>query len=167
MKDIINKNRLKVQQIIKKFTGEYNEDLEQEVYTKAFKNLDKYEERNKFSQWIATISANLCRDYLRSAGFQNIKNTVSDEENLNLIKTDKTPEKELTQKERQKIILAEVNSLPKKLKEAIILFEFEEYSYETISRKLNIPIGTVKSRINSARKILKEKLSYLLKEEIE
>lgn len=166
MKELINKNRYKIQQIIKKFTGEYNEDLEQEVYIKVFCNKDKYEERNKLSQWICTISANLCRDYLKSAKFQNSKKTIGDDEAITQIKTNKTPEKELTQKERQKIILKEVNSLPKKLKETIILFEFEDYSYEAISKKLKVPVGTVKSRINSARKILKEKLSFLIKEEI-
>ena len=54
--------------------------------------------------------------------------------------------------------------LPKKLKETIILYEFEDYSYEKIAEKLKIPQGTVKSRINNARKILKEKLSFLIEE---
>ena len=51
------------------------------------------------------------------------------------------------------------------MKEVIILYEFEDYSYEKISKKLNIPEGTVKSRINNARKILKDRLSFLMKEE--
>ena len=92
--------------------------------------------------------------------------TAGDDASLNLISTKTTPEKELNQKERQKIILKEINSLPKKLKKTIILLEFEDYSYEAISKKLKIPVGTVKSRINTARKILKERLSFLIKEEI-
>ena len=51
------------------------------------------------------------------------------------------------------------------MKEVIILYEFEDYSYEKISQKLKIPQGTVKSRINNARKILKEKLSFLITED--
>jgi len=66
LKDIINKNSFKIKQIIKNITGEYNEDLEQEVYVKTYLNLDKYKEQNKFTQWISTITANLCRDYLIS-----------------------------------------------------------------------------------------------------
>ena len=53
------------------------------------------------------------------------------------------------------------------MKEVIILLEFRDFSYEQISKKLNIPIGTVKSRVNSARKILQEKLAFLMKEDNE
>ena len=165
MKNIINKHSYKIRQIIKNFTGEYNEDIEQEVYIKTYKNLEKYSEQNKFSQWICTIAANLCRDYLRSSKFKIQNQSTSDDEILNNISYKKTPEITYSQKERQKIILKEINALPKKMKEAIILYEFEDYSYEKIAQKLKIPEGTVKSRINNARKILKEKLSFLMKEE--
>ena len=165
MKELINKNRQKIQQIIKKFTGEYNEDLEQEVYIKTYLNLSKYIEQNKFSKWICTITANLCRDYLRSAKFKNSKNTISDNETYISIKSDSTTEKEYSKKERQKLILKEIDKLPKKLKDVLILYEFEDYSYEKIASKFHIPIGTVKSRLNSARKILKEKLYFLISDE--
>lgn len=165
MKDIISKNSYKIRQIIKNFTGEFNEDIEQEVYIKTYKNLGKYNEQNKFSQWICTIAANLCRDYLRSSKFKIQNQTTNDEEIINNISNKKTPEMIYSQKERQKIILKEVNALPKKMKEAIILYEFEDYSYEKIAQKLKVPQGTVKSRINNARKILKERLSFLMKEE--
>ena len=165
MKNIISKNSYKIRQIIKNFTGEYNEDLEQEIYIKTYKNLEKYKEQNKFTQWICAIAANICRDYLRSAKFKNSNLTTHDDDILNNSATNKTPEIEYSAKERQKIILKEINALPKKLKQAIILYEFEDYSYEKIAQKLKIPEGTVKSRINNARKILKEKLSFLIKED--
>lgn len=167
MKNIINKNSYKIKQIIKNFTGEYNEDLEQEVYIKTYKNLDKYKEQNKFSQWICTIAANICRDYLRSAKFKNSTMTTGDEEIINNIAQNKTPEIQYSLKERQRLVLKEINKLPKKLKETIVLYEFEDFSYEKIAQKLKIPEGTVKSRISSARKILKENLSFLMKEENE
>ncbi len=89
---------------------------------------------------------------------------MSDEESLVTIGTNETPEKIYSSKERQRIILKAVDKLPKKLKEVIILYEFEDYSYEKIAQKLNIPQGTVKSRINSARNILKQELAFLLQE---
>ena len=165
MKKILSEHSYKIKQIIKNFTGEFNEDLEQEVYIKTFKNLDKYKEQNKFSQWICTIAANLCRDYLRSAKFKNQNLTTYDNDELNNISTQKTPEIEYSLKKKKKIVLKEVNALPKKMKEVIILYEFENYSYEKIAQKLKIPEGTVKSRINNARKILKDRLSFLMKEE--
>lgn len=162
MKEQFEKNAYKIKQIIKNITGNYNEDLEQEVYIKSFKNLQNYKEQNKFSQWICAITANICRDYLRSAKFKNDQITDHDEEILINTKNNETPETILTAKERQKIILKEIERLPKKMKEVVILFEFENYSYEDISNKLKIPTGTVKSRMNSARKILSEKLAFLL-----
>jgi len=165
LKEEFKKNAYKVKQIIKNFTGEYNEDLEQEVYIKTYKNLPKYKELNKFSQWICTITANICRDYLKSAKFRNKQITDNDEFAILNTKTEKTPESIYTSKERQKIILNEINKLPKKMKEVIILYEFENYSYDDISKKLKVPTGTIKSRINSARKILSEKLAFLMGDE--
>ena len=143
-------------------TGGYNEDIEQEVYIRTFKNLNKYEERNKFSSWISVITANICRDYLRSAFFKNQKNTLFDEDIVLSAKSNNQTERILTQKERQKAVLKAVNLLPSKLKKVIILYEFEDLSYEQISKKLNIPIGTVKSRISNARKLLQSSLQFLL-----
>ena len=143
-------------------TGGYNEDIEQEVYIRTLKNLNKYEERNKFSSWISVITANICRDYLKSAFFKNKKNTLYDEDIVLSAKSNNQPERILTQKERQKAILKAVDLLPSKLKKVIILYEFEDLSYEQISKKLNIPIGTVKSRISNARKLLQSSLQFLL-----
>ena len=167
MKDIINQYKYKIKQIIKNYTGFYNEDLEQEVYIKTYKNLDNYKEQNKFSQWICTIAANICRDYLKSSKFKMHQITNQEDETLNNIKYKSTPEQEYTLLEQQRITLKAINSLPKKLKETIILYEYEDFSYEQISKKLNVPTGTVKSRINSARNILKEKLSFLIGEDNE
>lgn len=164
MKDIILQNKYKIQQIIKKFTGQYNEDLEQEVYIKTFKNIDKYHEQNRFSQWICTIAANICKDYLKSAFYRYNHNNDSIDDIIIQPKAKSNPEKEYSLKEQQRITLSAINSLPKKLKQAIILYEFEDYSYEQISKKLNIPQGTVKSRINNARRILREKLKFLIGE---
>ncbi len=164
MKDIIKQSHYKIQQIIKNLTGKYSEDIEQEVYIRVFKNIDKYKEQNKFLGWISTITSNICKDYLKSLSYKNSKNTISDENFYN-VSDYKTPEKTYSSKERQKIILKEIDKLPKKLKETIILYEFEDYSYEQIAKKLNISIGTVKSRLNSARTTLKEKLSFLLEQD--
>lgn len=164
MKDIIKNSHYRIQQIIKNFTGSYNEDIEQEVYLRVIKNSDKYIEKNRFTQWVSTIAANLCRDFLKSSTFKNTQGAVRDDEVLNNIKSAQTPEKIYSQKERQKLILKEIDKLPKKMKETLILYEFEDCSYEKIASKLNISIGTVKSRINSARKILKTNLAFLLED---
>lgn len=162
MKDIIENYKYNIQAIIKKFTGSYSEDIEQEVYIKTWKNLDNYKEENKFKQWISAITANVCKDYLKSSAVKNSK-LNADIEDLDFIKDNsEKPENIIDSKLRQKIILKAINELPKKLKEVIILFEFEEMTYEQISRKTNTPIGTIKSRLFNARSALSQKLEYLI-----
>ena len=162
MKSIIEENKKIIQSIIIRWTGKYNEDLEQEVYIKTWKNIKNYKEQNKFTQWISTITKNICKDYLKSKTFRNVSSEILGDDALQNVK-DKEPEIcEYDSKLRQKIILRAINNLPKKMKEVVILYEFEEKSYDEISKKLNIPKGTVKSRLNNARNILKTVLKDLL-----
>lgn len=160
MKKIIQENKNLIQAIIIRFTGNTNEDLEQEVYIKTWKNFKNYKEQNKFSQWISTITKNTCKDYLKSKAYkQKTNETLGDDALQNITKEEKC---EYDSKIRQKIILKAINSLPKKMKEVICLYEFEEKSYDEIAEKLNIPKGTVKSRLNNARNILKTVLKELM-----
>ena len=70
MKEIISAHSGRIKAIIKKLTGSYNEDIEQEVYIKTWRNLDRYHEEGKFIQWISALAANVCRDYLKSKQHQ-------------------------------------------------------------------------------------------------
>ena len=70
-------------------TGSENEDIEQEVYIRTWKNLDKYKENGKFKSWINTITANLCRDYMKSSYFRYSQNTVTEEDDLIQIRDEK------------------------------------------------------------------------------
>ncbi len=144
-------------------TGSFNEDIEQEVYIKTWKNLGNYKEQGKFKSWINTITANLCRDYLKSSSYKNYQNNVTDEEEFNQIKDTKHDiESEFIRKQRIKTIIKAVDSLKPKLKEVVILYEMKELSYEEISKKLNCPVGTVRSRLFNARKELSIKLKDLI-----
>lgn len=163
MKNIINNYKKNVQGIIRKLTGTSNEDLEQEVYLKTWKNIDKYKERGKFSQWISTITANVCRDYLKSSKRRNDSNTIKDDEYLNSVVSDRqSAESEFEKKQRRKHIAKAIYELKPKLREVIVLYEMEGYSYEEISQKIKCPEGTVKSRIFTARQELYIKLKDYL-----
>ena len=166
-KELIKKNQNNVKGIIKLITKEANEDLEQEVYIKAWKNSDKYIEQGNFKSWINTIAKNVSKDYLKSAYKKNLNNSTSDEAVLNTIKDKKeTPELKLIKNERQTQIINAINSLKPKFKEVIMLCEIQGYSYEDCARRLKCPLGTVKSRIYNAKKELAEKLEHLIKERI-
>lgn len=164
MKEIIKNHKRLIQSIIYKLTGSYNEDIEQEVYIKTWRNLDKYDEKGgKFKSWISVLTANLCRDYFRSKNFCRQDNISIDDEDFEYDISSDMPNAEevLDTKMRQKIILKAVDSLPRKLRQIVILYEFHELSYEDIAKKTNLPLGTVKSRLSNARKILSKKLEFL------
>ena len=144
-KELIKKNQNNVKGIIKLITKEANEDLEQEVYIKAWKNSDKYIEQGNFKSWINTIAKNVSKDYLKSAYKKNLNNSTSDEAVLNTIKDKKeTPELKLIKNEKQTQIINAINSLKPKFKEVIMLCEIQGYSYEACARRLKCPLGTVK-----------------------
>lgn len=161
MKQIIAENKSFIRSVIKKITGNYNDDIEQEVYIKTWKNIDNYKEEGKFRQWIAVLTANVCRDYFRSRQYVQTKAEKTDGELLEMVSDNKNPEIISDAKKRQKIILQAVDNLPAKYRKIVIWFEFEELSYEQISNKTGLPIGTIKSRLYNARKILAEKLKFL------
>lgn len=161
MKNIIKNNKRTIKTIIRNIIGKESEDIEQEVYIKVWRNSNG-KNIAKMSQWVNKITANTCKDFLKSKQYKTENLKINDEEIINKIKETKTPEKILNSKQRQKIILKAIDKLPKKMKDVIVLYEFEQKSYDEISQKLNIPKGTVKSRLFCAREILKEELSELI-----
>ena len=163
MRNIIKENQGLIKSIIKKITGSYNEDIEQEVYIRTWKNLDKYKENGKFKSWINTITANLCRDYMKSSYFRHSQNTVTEEDDLIQIRDEKeNVEAVFIQKQRQKRIMQAVDALKPKFREVIIMYEMQDMSYEEISEKLKCPVGTIRSRLFNARKELSVTLQDLI-----
>lgn len=162
-KEIVKNNTNNVRSIIRLITKETNEDLEQEVFVKVWKNADKYKEQGSFKSWINTIAKNVSKDYLKSAYKRNNETSVSDDEILNSIKDKKTtPELTLISNDRQKRITSAINSLRPKFKEVIMLCEIYGYTYEDAAFKLKCPIGTIKSRLYNAKKELSQMLEDLL-----
>ena len=144
-------------------TGSQNEDIEQEVYIRAYKHLNTYKENGKFKSWISTITANLCRDYLKSSYVKHSRNNVTEEDELIQIRDEKTSiEDELIRKQRQKQIIKAIDALKPKFREVIIMYEMQDMDYEEIAQKLKCPIGTVRSRLFNARKELSITLKDLI-----
>lgn len=162
-KDLINSNKENVRNIIRLITKETNEDLEQEVYLKVWKNQEKYVEKGSFKTWINTIAKNVSKDYVKSSTYKVSRDSSTDEDVINSIKDKKaTPELTLLSKIRQKRIIEAIDGLRPKFKEVIMLCEINGYTYEAAAKKLNVPVGTVKSRIYNAKKELTLKLEDLL-----
>jgi len=144
-------------------TKQDNEDIEQEVYIKLWKNSDKYEERGSLKSWVNTVAKNASKDYLKSAVVKNGQNCTADEDVLvNIRDRKKSPEESIITTERQKKIIDAVEHLKPKFKEVVMMCEIYGYTYEEASQKLNCPIGTIKSRIFNAKKELAAVLCDLI-----
>lgn len=161
--EIIKNNKQNIKSIIRMFTKQDNEDIEQEVYIKLWKNSDKYEERGSMKSWVNTVARNASKDYLKSSAVKQEQNTTSDELVLAQIKDKKkSPEEGMLTTERQRTIINAVDALKPKFREVIMLCEIYGYTYEEAAQKLNCPIGTIKSRIYNAKKELAEVLKELI-----
>lgn len=162
-KELIKSNQNNVRSIIRLITNETNEDLEQEVYVKVWKNADKYTEQGSFKSWINTIAKNVSKDYLKSKQKRNQDCLTNDDEVINTVKDKKsTPELRVISNDRQKTITKAINSLKPKFKEVIMLCEIYDYSYEDAAYKLKCPVGTIKSRLYNAKKELAVMLKDLM-----
>lgn len=162
-KKLVRENKKNIQNVIRLVTKEDNEDLEQEVYIRVLKNADKYQEKGTFKSWVTTIAKNISKDYLKSASYKARENSVTEEDDLIQIADKKvTPELRLIKNERQQKIIDAVNSLKPKFKEVVLMCEIYDYSYEDCAKKLNCPLGTVKSRLYNAKKELSLLLADLI-----
>lgn len=137
-------------------------DLAQEVFIRVYKSIGSFKEQASFSTWIYRITTNVCMDELRK---RKNRNVVSLDEELKIddgeIKrqvesNEPTPEETVEKNELKKIVNEAISSLAEEHRIAIVLRDIQGFSYEEIAKFTNCPEGTVKSRINRARRSLKE-----------
>lgn len=163
LKEIIKANKENVKNIIRMISGSENEDLEQEVYLRVWKNSDKYEEKGSIKGWISTITKNITKDYLKSAVVKREKLLEEDDNTFDVVSDKKeTPELRLITNDRQKRIAKAINGLKPKFKDVVLYCEVYGYTYEDCAKKLKCPVGTIKSRLYNAKKQLAEELEDLL-----
>ncbi len=138
-------------------------DLVQETYLRAFKAIERYHEGTHARAWLFRIlKNNFINDYRK----KNVRPTeVEYEEVLNFHDEEDTPYStysDLRVELFDHIIGDEVSkalaALPIEFRMVILLRDFEDFSYEEIAKIMDIPIGTVRSRLHRTRNMLKEKL---------
>ena len=144
------------------------EDLTQEVFIKVFRNLSSYHaESGQFVTWVMSVGRNLLIDHYRQSKDDRVTVSVATEEDDELSILDRIPasqpsaQAEMEREERAVLLRRALDRLPPQLKEAVILRDLEELSYEEIEEILKVPAGTVKSRINRGRMELAKSLQRL------
>ena len=143
------------------------EDVVQETFLRVFRNLDRYDENQKFSTWIFRIATNLCIDRLRKRKITYSLDAESTEhEGLDgyamLPGDERTPESELMLSETQRLVRDAIAALPVKYKSVMVLRYMHDLSLQEIADILEIPVTTVKTRAHRGREFMRKKLEHKL-----
>jgi RNA polymerase sigma-70 factor (ECF subfamily) len=130
------------------------DDAAQETFIRAWQHLSTYRPHTSFRNWLYRIAVNAATDMLR----RERRILPGDIEEMNL--TDGRPglESLVTQQERTTVVQQAILSLPDASRAVLVLREYEGLSYHEISSTLDIPLGTVMSRLSYARNLLKTAL---------
>ena len=130
------------------------QDIAQETFIQAWRNLGSLKEPTKFPNWLCRIARNLCIDFLRQRKFE----TVELEEAIVVHATSPEPLEQTEKKELAESVIAAVRALPKKLRLTTTLFYINGYTVSEISEFLEAPAGTIKRRLHDSRQRLKENI---------
>ena len=137
---------------------DYVEDLVQDIFMKAFKNLKNYKNDYAFSTWLYRIATNHTIDYLRKKKLDTFSiNTDSSDEDqapIQLEDEDSHTDDPMIRRQRKNKVHEAIDQLPEKYRLIILKRHIEEKSYQEISEEMDIPLGTVKAHIFRARELL-------------
>jgi len=161
---IVRQNWRKVFNVAYKFVGKHEEaeDLTQDIFLKIFKALGTFDRRANFQTWIVSISRNLCIDHYRSV--RKERATIArevDTGDLQPASRDRTPYAAAEHEDLRETLRQALQTLPMTLRTAVVLRDLQELSYQEIADRLELPEGTVKSRINRGRLELARQLKRL------
>jgi RNA polymerase sigma-70 factor (ECF subfamily) len=132
------------------------EDLVQETYAKALKNFELFQEGTNLRAWMYKILRNT---FLSSRTGLAAKNTDRLDDDAEIAATTPTSESLLLQMENSQAVMDALASLPMGYREIVLLVDVEELSYKDAAQVLNVPIGTVMSRLSRARNLLRQALT--------
>jgi len=135
-----------------------SEDAAQETFIQAWLRLPSYRPRASLRNWLYRIAVNTAIDMLRKEK-RILPGAVDD---LALTDPGPGPEARVASSERAEAVQVAVLALPDASRAVLVLREYEGLSYQEIAEALDIPVGTVMSRLNYARKLLKENLEVQL-----
>jgi len=138
------------------YTGSYSvaEELTQDIFLRVYENLSKFSpETGSLQNWVLRVGRNLIIDYYRA---HKKERNVAGSEELEVLEfdrelQDRNPFETVYLQEKAEFLYAGLSRLSPELEEAVILRDIQGCAYQEIAQMLNIPEGTVKSRINRGR----------------
>ena len=139
------------------------QDCAQEAMLRAYRAFDSFRRDASFATWITRIAMNVCTDALRKRRQVVSLDAIREEQGFDPPDPGPGAYAHLEEKERMRILRAGIDKLPEDMRQMIVLRDMRGMNYDEIGETLDLPLGTVKSRLNRAR----EKLSQLLQKSSE
>lgn len=139
-------------------------DATQTAFVRAYRSLGRFRGTSAFSTWLYRIVCNVCLDSLRSRRSDVVSLDVDHEDDgdpheLSLPDTTGEPGAHAEQSERQQAVHRALGQLSEDYRLVLALYDLMGFSYDEIADILQVPLGTVKSRLNRARLALKDVLA--------
>jgi len=171
-KELVRRYSNQITNYVYRMLEDYDQavDLAQETFVRVYFNIERYQATYSFSTYIYRIAHNLAISELRKRKRHRLipLPTFFSDKDSEEVEVELPDQKQvlaedaMIDEERRLAVARAISSLPEKYRAALVLCDLEEKSYEEISEILGLPTGTVKSRINRARNLLKEKLREYL-----
>lgn len=138
-------------------------DATQNAFVRAFRALDDFRADASFATWLYRIVTNVCLDHIRQAQKEPTNLTVLADDETTRAQRDipderADPAAQVEQQQRQQVVHAALQRMSPEHRGVVVLYDLNGFSHEETAQILDIPTGTVKSRLNRARLILKELL---------
>jgi RNA polymerase sigma-70 factor (ECF subfamily) len=134
------------------------EELAQEIFLKIFENLHRYDGSFPLTAWIVSLSRNLCIDRYRRRKREKSFRFVTDDAVAPMLRSKDDPAADALKNERTKILFSALAEIPEDLAEILVLRDLDGLAYEEIGLALELPDGTVKSRLFRARTEVAKKI---------
>jgi RNA polymerase sigma-70 factor (ECF subfamily) len=160
-RELVTRHTRKVFGLAYRFTGRVDEaeDLTQEVFVKVYQTLGRYRESDgPFGAWLMAVARNHAIDHYRRRKQERLLRADDPAALEAMPAREEHPVARLEREERARLVHSGLQSLPPDLRLPLILCDLQGLPYEAIASELEIPLGTVKSRINRARLELAKRL---------
>lgn len=156
-RELVIRNQNQIFSMIMRQLGQFElaEEICQEVFLKAYKNLKHFRAESKFSSWLYRIALNELGHLYESKDFKKNRKTDSLPEEFKLV-SKTNPESDIDTKNLIDILRSCFSKLKSDYRQILALAAFEGQPYEDIADLFNIPVGTIKSRLNKARLLVKD-----------
>lgn len=169
---LVSRYKDRIHNFIYRYTHNHEdcEDIVQETFLRVFRSRNSYERIAKFSTWLFTIAINLAKSqYKKKKKMQKVSmhKDPSDPDDMEIVIEDEnlTPDESLHEKLCVEQVEKALEEIPEDFKEVVVLRDIQNLTYEEITKITDLPMGTVKSRINRGRVRLQRILkSYVYSE---